>query len=183
MSNIIDWGKISKAVEYYQKQGYTYTEVPWMVSKKAKQATFDGPCYIPPEMNKHLVGSGEQSFVQMMLDNRLKEGNYVCVTPCFRRRDSAKSRLHLPYFMKCELIVIKKDNGYSVLDTLDILGCAMGFFTSLGADPKIVETDEGYDLEHKGIEIGSYGVRESDGLSWVYGTGIAEPRFSASFVT
>jgi hypothetical protein len=28
------------------------------------------------------------------------------------------------------------------------------------------------------IEIGSYGMREYENFKWIYGTGMAEPRFS-----
>jgi hypothetical protein len=42
----------------------------------------------------------------------------------------------------------------------------------------IVATDEGYDININGIEVGSYGFREIGDFMWVYGTGLAEPRFS-----
>ena len=42
----------------------------------------------------------------------------------------------------------------------------------------IVKTEEGYDLEVGGIEIGSYGIRKCDYLEWIYGTACAEPRMS-----
>lgn len=42
-----------------------------------------------------------------------------------------------------------------------------------------VEIDEfSYDLEINNIEVGSYGIRQYKNLFWVYGTGLAEPRFS-----
>jgi hypothetical protein len=43
---------------------------------------------------------------------------------------------------------------------------------------KIEKTKEGSDLTIDGIEIGSYGVRNHKNIIWVYGTGLAEPRFS-----
>jgi len=36
----------------------------------------------------------------------------------------------------------------------------------------------GWDLNLYGQEIGSYGIRKLGGHHWVYGTGLAEPRFS-----
>jgi hypothetical protein len=31
---------------------------------------------------------------------------------------------------------------------------------------------------YNGFELGSYGVRQYHDITWIYGTGIAEPRFS-----
>jgi hypothetical protein len=45
---------------------------------------------------------------------------------------------------------------------------------------KIVTTSDGYDIEYNGVEIGSYGIRKTSFLEWIYGTGLAEPRFSRS---
>jgi hypothetical protein len=42
----------------------------------------------------------------------------------------------------------------------------------------VMSTDEGADLMIDGIEIGSYGIRTYNAITWVYGTGLAEPRFS-----
>ncbi len=35
-----------------------------------------------------------------------------------------------------------------------------------------------YDLNYKGIELGSYGTRKYKDINWVFGTGLAEPRLS-----
>ena len=48
-------------------------------------------------------------------------------------------------------------------------------------DLKIIDTPEGYDIELYGIEIGSYGIRRVRGFSWIYGTMLAEPRFSEAY--
>ena len=47
----------------------------------------------------------------------------------------------------------------------------------------VVPTKEGYDLMINGIEVGSYGLRMGNGYEWVYGTGLAEPRFSVAINT
>jgi hypothetical protein len=39
-------------------------------------------------------------------------------------------------------------------------------------------TDDCMDLTINGIEVGSYGKREFKNIKWIYGTGLAEPRFS-----
>lgn len=35
-----------------------------------------------------------------------------------------------------------------------------------------------YDLMYRDVELGSYGIRKCDFLTWVYGTGVAEPRLT-----
>jgi hypothetical protein len=39
-------------------------------------------------------------------------------------------------------------------------------------------SDESYDIECNGVELGSYGVRHFENIDWIYGTGLAEPRLS-----
>lgn len=53
---------------------------------------------------------------------------------------------------------------------------ALSCFT--GKRINIQKTEIGADLTINGIEIGSYGVRTYNHITWVYGTGLAEPRFS-----
>jgi len=43
---------------------------------------------------------------------------------------------------------------------------------------KTIELNKSYDIEFNGIELGSYGIRECEYLSWIYATGCAEPRLS-----
>ncbi len=45
---------------------------------------------------------------------------------------------------------------------------------------EIVATDEGWDLEVNGIEVGSYGFRQSGGRRWACATGLALPRFDVA---
>lgn len=59
-----------------------------------------------------------------------------------------------------------------------------GFFDSLFNDGcyvvpvKSEKSIVSYDIEYKGVELGSYGIRECSFLKWIYGTGIAENRTS-----
>lgn len=44
---------------------------------------------------------------------------------------------------------------------------------------KVVDTDIGFDVEYDGLELGSFGTRQTITGKWyVYGTGLAEPRYS-----
>lgn len=129
------------------------------------------------------VASGEQGFIQMMLDGQeLKRA--VCVTPCFRveRYD----HWHLPYFMKAELInAHDTDEGHLI----HMVHEACSFFEHALNHPstavRVVKTGElAYDIVEKStrIELGSYGIREitvaDKRLRWIYGTACAEPRLS-----
>lgn len=185
---------IGDAVEFYKQRGYVYIDdVPWTVGRDAYHATRPHPGAIDVhyfegrhgaisfpahgEHNQYLVASGEQSFIQMMLEDRdLKK--HICVTPCFRA--DQYDGWHRPSFMKAELINAQDtDKGH----LLDMIHDAATFFERFFA-VRILQKGEGYDIVEKGTraELGSYGIRERDirgkRYRWVYGTACAEPRLS-----
>lgn len=194
----IDWALLARAVEFYQSQGYKYVEMPWAVSAESVAITCPRPEYTANvDGLGSLVGSAEQSFLHMDLSGKLGKGRFVALTPCFRLGDDGDD-LHHPYFMKVELYINDAqgleamvdgvapegaiDNGpfMAYLHMLSIVG---QFNRSILGDVEIenvrgVDTSEGCDVELNGIEIGSYGIRQHNGHVWVYGTGVAEPRFS-----
>ena len=95
-------------------------------------------------------------------------------------RDDDFDQWHTKYFMKNELIQFCES-----LELDYFLDCAIEFFKSMVIHKDRIQvegTSEGFDLnyvfEDKKIEIGSYGIRECEFCNWVYGTGVAEPRFS-----
>ena len=163
----IDWFLVSKAIMFYTNNGYEYIEVPWIVSLEAIRSTFDGE----PLKSKEgcLVGSAEQSFVQMMIDGKLKAGRYIAATPCFR--NEIYDNTHFPYFFKLELI-------HFLEKSLDDCICLSASFFNRYTSVSVVDTNIGKDLYVNDIEVGSYGVREFGKFYWTYGTGLAEPRFS-----
>lgn len=183
---MIDYKIIYEATEHYKRLGYNLIDVPWIVSEASVDSTKPPGAtsfYVtdPGSTKKHhqcLVASGEQSFVEVRAD--LCPGRkYQCVTPCFRHEKY--DELHLPWFMKCELILPlwKGDDVEKAVDT--VLKDAYDFFrryASYEGSPVKVRTDIGWDINMLGIEVGSYGYREYDGFRWVYGTGVAEPRLS-----
>lgn len=58
-------------------------------------------------------------------------------------------------------------------------GSKLGKYKSdLVVIPQNVASGIQKDIVFRGIELGSYGIREHKYLKWVYGTGLAEPRFS-----
>lgn len=187
MTPMIDYVLLGRAVEEYKRRGYVYKEVPWMVPEEAIRATLQAPApsyvacprYEYPDGGCdafveacYLVGSAEQSFLQM----RPKPGAYVGVTPCFRH-EPVTNIFYQTGFMKVELFVNRDDA------TVDrVMGDAIEVMSVIaGVSPDVVQTSEGYDLELAEIEIGSYGERIHPEFGrWVYGTGLALPRFNVA---
>lgn len=186
----ISWGGVSRALEIYQDKGYEYVEAPWVVSDVAILATLPAGLEATRCQQGALVGSAEQSFVQLMLDGKLSPGRYVAATPCFRDENPV-TLLHRPYFFKVELIHVLFDVDTVAADVLAVAQDALDFFNRLIEDTikytpgfkfagraKLVATPDGYDIELNGVELGSYGYRSFAGSVWVYGTGYADPRFN-----
>ena len=193
----IDWSLLARAVVFYQEQGFKYVELPWAVSRESVAITCPRPEFTAEvDGLGSLVGSAEQAFLHMDLAGKLGKGRFCALTPCFRLGDY-EDDLHHPYFMKVELyannaegisIMMGEDEvappeARAMMSLLHMMSI-VGQFNKAELGPEEIEnvhgvqTSEGYDIELNGIEIGSYGVREHNGHTWVYGTGVAEPRFS-----
>lgn len=193
----IDWTLLSRAVEFYQDNGFKYVELPWAVSRESVALTCPNPQFTAEvDGLGSLVGSAEQAFLHMDLAGKLGKGRFCALTPCFRLGDY-EDDLHHPYFMKVELYannaegisVMMEDQevappeARAMMSLLHMMSIVGQFNRSVLGAEEIdnihgVQTAEGYDIELNGIEIGSYGVRQHKDHVWVYGTGVAEPRFS-----
>lgn len=192
----MNYGHIAAALDFYKGRGYTYVnDAPWYVCEEAYYATkpngasdisinFENPTFVGRRLNNrgYLVASGEQSFIQMMLDGQpIKRA--ICITPCFRaERDND---WHRPHFVKAELINAHDvDMGH----LLHMVHDACSFFEGFIRDVRIIEPIDApgtFDIVEKDtrVELGSYGIREvtitGKKLRWIYGTGCAEPRLSS----
>jgi hypothetical protein len=175
---MINYSLISKAIKAYKKLGYKHIDVPWTVSKNIIDITLPpGRIAFPADGENFLVGSAEQSFLHLILNCDLKSGKYVAASPCFRNDDIDK--YHKKYFFKVELINYSADAALGKSELTDLIADAYSVFKIFTKKKvQFTKTRDGYDLEVDGVEIGSYGIREFNGFNWVYGTGIAEPRFS-----
>lgn len=175
-NNEIRWDFISQAINYYKNNGFKYIEVPWIVSEKALKVTLPSDKTGLITQFGSLVGSAEQSFIQLIMNNKLNEGKYIAASPCFR--DVIEDKWHSKYFFKVELINYVKKNELN--DTIKMIMVALDFFKTLvdGSKLKVTPQKDGYDIELNNIEIGSYGIRKFEDKCWIYGTGLAEPRFS-----
>lgn len=169
---MIDYDKIATAVTFYSKLGYSYIPVPWVVQRKPYQATAPESAWPFFTLGGFLPASGEQSFLQLMLEGELATGRFCCATPCYR--DEEYDDLHLPYFFKVELIDVGSH------DYRPLKQHARDFFSHYCEvrDEVISPTQTDLVEAETGIELGSYGWRQYQGSTWSYGTGLAEPRLS-----
>ena len=175
---MIDYSLINNALNFYQGNGFTRIEVPWLVSEYVNDITkpTDKESYVVKHNNKALIASGEQGFLYQHLKDYIPKGRYVTATPCFRT--DLFDEFHVKTFMKVELI-------NSIEPTIDelhkMINTAMMFFQSLGLSVITKPIDDmQYDLETETksgiVELGSYGIRQTSFIKWIYGTGVAEPR-------
>lgn len=174
---MIDYQLMQEAREFYDLRGYNEIDTPWCVSQEAIEATrFPPGVEMPRTEWGILVGSAEQGFVQLMLDGFLGQGHFMSMSPCFRS-EQRYDKLHLPYFMKLELI--QYVDGCCDVDLM--IKDAFDFFEQHVPVAVCEMGDGSFDIVTKkdGIELGSYGWRSHGDHVWVYGTGIAEPRFSS----
>lgn len=171
----INWKRVGEAVEFYKTHGAEYIEVPWAVSRPSTDATLPPGAKVITSSIGDLVGSAEQSFIELMNERRFTRW-CVAASPCWR--PDREDELHQTYFFKVELFVQTSTIEDAKLSAGILAMRATEFFVGQGAKPQLVVTEAGADLELHGIEIGSYGARQYQDKIWAYGTGLAEPRFS-----
>jgi len=177
MDKRIDWALLSRAQFWFAKD-FAPIEVPWLVTEEATKITYPKGAGPFSSYQGDLLGSGEQGFLQLILEGQLKGGYYSTITPCFR--DDQTDIYHSKHFMKLELINIAPINPQEEFN-IDLLQKAVLFYRTIinPNDLKMVKkTDSCYDLELNGIEVGSYGRSRYKDFVWDYGTGLALPRFS-----
>lgn len=178
---MINYKILHDAQCYYEERGFKFVETPWTVPHEIASITYemkksDNTFYIPHK-DKTLVASGEQGFLSLYNKGFLPKGYFQTTTPCFR--DETFDETHTKYFMKNELIITAVDDVEVQVEAM--VSTALGFLSKYGDQNKfgIVPTGRfSYDIEYDGVEVGSYGYRECSFLKWIYGTGVAEPRFS-----
>ncbi len=182
----IDWKILAEAKSFYQSYNYNYNyiDVPWKCNKESYQLTCPYDSSLPEfefnsTKNGYLVASGEQSFIEMMFNNTIKPGMYQTITPCFREEKEYSDQTR-PWFMKLELCHILYDSQSLDKELLLklMINMVINFFENYISDLALIPTDIGFDLVSSGIELGSYGYRQAGKYEYLYGTGVAEPRFS-----
>ena len=188
---MINYGYLNQASLIYQEKQYKRIEAPWLVTKAISDITKPADCssYIVKKdtenTEKTFVASGEQSFLYLINKDYIPCGKYQTITPCMR--DNAFDETHTKYFMKLELIeympdfVLRsfpEDFIKEMMEDVIYAWCMILGKGSYNKLKKVKINDTSWDIEYDGIELGSYGFRSCSFCSWIYGTGIAEPRFS-----
>lgn len=170
----------------WQSAGAHVVNLPWMASQAAMDATR------PPERSPNsdigtsfgfLVASGEQSFMDLREDDWANGQTYLGWTPCFRHEPTFDSTHHY-YFVKAEVFVPVEEN--KIAEEVDRVRniAMMGFESALRLSNHTARLEfrqtgaAAYDIECNGIEVGSYGARQFKGKWYVFGTALAEPRWS-----
>lgn len=174
---MINYKRLADSIKFYEKHSFKHIEVPWTVAKAVSDITRPPGAggFTINEKNKVLLASGEQGFLYLYLKGFLPKGRFQTITPCFR--DESFDVTHTKYFMKNELISTERVDAVE-LDFIIKL-CQMFHEEQLKCRVDVVNTGENmYDLYANGVEVGSYGIRHCSFLSWIYATGVAEPRAS-----
>jgi len=173
---MIDYARLDRSIKFYEEYGFKRIESPWTVTKEISNITkpADVKDWEIIGKDKVLVASGEQSFLYLYLKGFLPKGKYQTITPCFR--DEPFDITHTKYFIKNELIITDEVNSLKLDEIVSI--CKKFFEKEIGKKVDVIKTEQGFDLEYNGIEIGSYGIRSCEYLDWIYATGLAEPRMT-----
>lgn len=193
----IDFRNLADAKDYYANLGYREVVAPWTVTEGAYAWTSPPGGVASYEVaGRLLVASAEQSFIEMMGMGALTAGKFQATTPCFRD-EGFYTRIRLPYFMKLELIEVLALTGLTryaehilndraeqmAQDALEFFSRRLSVHISETNDKDKLRASKSYDILSSGlgIELGSYGCRKlPSGITWVYGTGVAEPRLSVA---
>ena len=203
---MINYKILQDSIVHYEQCGFQRIESPWTVTPATSDITRPATAtqWTIKEKDKVLVASGEQSFLYLYNKGFLPKGRFQTITPCFR--DEIFDSWHTKYFIKNELIVTD-DVTFGQLrnvilsakeffneycqrvkspDYLNHAGSGVNIYRVTPSGSKLVQDvslDDlheypQYDLIYCGVELGSYGIRQCEYLKWIYGTGVAEPRFS-----
>lgn len=184
MNSPINLAILFEASHFWEMKGFEKTTVPLYVDEDVMEKT------CPPDVRdgrikhtdgKSVVASAEQSFLQMDKEGELPIGKLQALTPCYR--DEAKlDDIHKNVFLKLELYNPTKDKKTGERESLELARDMTHLLHHLGLPFEhmvIVSESGGFDVKYKGVELGSYGVRQNLSGDWyVYGTGLAEPRTS-----
>lgn len=174
---MIDYGIINDSIDFYGRRDFKRVESPWDVTAAISNITKPSWAkeFTIAEKNKVLVASGEQSFLAMYNKGFLPLGQFQTVTPCFR--DEVFTPWNSKYFIKNELIKTDDTSKEALQWVIDV---ALLFFSTYCGTMATVKKmdDETFDINVGDIEVGSYGIRKCEFLTWIYGTGVAEPRLS-----
>jgi hypothetical protein len=178
--------RIARSVRHWVQQGWLFVPLPWVAPARYTDATKPDFVTTPDLATPHgnLLASGEQAFLMLLEQAQLPAGErYIGWTPCFRDEAVFDARHHF-YFMKSELFQ-RSEPSFAFRQLEVMIERARQWFQQelLDAGVEAVVTRETVsadqiDLVVGDLELGSYGIRQFMGHTYVYGTACAEPRLS-----
>lgn len=178
--------RLTRCLDFWQRRGFAAVSLPWIAESRYTEATRPAGGTPQPALGPgRLVASGEQSFLQLADRGQLPAAKgYVGWSPCVRQEPVFDQTHHL-YFMKVELFVpVDEHDSLSAVEELlagslqwNAQELAAHGLSSARCSVQDIAPNQ-WDIELAGLELGSYGVRQHFGITYVYGTGCAEPRFS-----
>lgn len=177
--------RLGQVMALWQSAGAKLVSLPWTASQEAVAATRPSerdPTTDIPTPFGFLLASGEQAFVEMASTLPLNQ-IHIGWTPCFRHEPEFDATHHY-YFLKSEVFV-RCTPSQASLEVERVRTIAMMSFQSLlrlhnqTAHLEFRQTGlNAFDIECNAIEVGSYGVRTYKEQTYVFGTALAEPRWS-----
>lgn len=178
MTNI-DLSMINSAIKYYENKGFLLHSVPLLVDPDIMSWTCPTGAKdirMTHVNGKQYVASAEQSFLQLEKEGKISSHCMLqAITPCWRD-EYVLDDTHLTLFLKLELFVYKPLDNHRPYRLAQVM---KELLTKLDIEATIEPTSMGYDVVSSGVELGSFGYRESPkGILYLYGTGLAEPRTS-----
>lgn len=177
----IDLDLIRKAIDWYGAD-CRLAKVPYLVDPDIMDFTCPPGVIdqrLPHVDGRHYVASAEQSFLQLEKEGKIVIGDppMLALTPCYRD-ELVLDDVHLNIFLKLEIFDYAPQGfvNYALFWAKKMVW----FFKEEGLHTHILKTDIGYDvMTEGGLELGSFGYRQSPrGVTYVYGTALAEPRAS-----
>lgn len=167
--SLIDTKLLIEAMSYYESIGYEPLASPMLVDKDIVELTLPKGKVAREHLGKYYVGSAEQSLYQLIKDGFNPDGSYMLISPC--ERDEVLDKIHFGIFLKVELVSTEKSCA-------DICNDVDYFYSIQGFSSEVICTEQGFDLEIEGIEVGSFGERRYKDFNITFGTGLALPRIS-----
>lgn len=184
--------RLQWVMDWWTARGFQSVPLPWMVPDHCMAATRPPHTRFPEPATSEgsLAASGEQSLLWLDEQGLLPANSTGLIgwTPCFR--NEAYDRWHHHYFLKAELFVpVNRSHAEGRLGALvaQVQTCwqMRARYEGLPERPLRVESTgtESVDIKLGQVELGSYGIRPRLGGrgSYLYGTALAEPRWTRAW--
>jgi len=179
--------RLGQVMQLWEERGAQVVTLPWMASASAMNATRPPERAVDSDISTpfgFLVASGEQAFLDLWTSAWKTGQMRIGWTPCFRHEPQFDATHHY-CFCKAEVFVpVTAQTAQQEVDRVRLL--ALEILQQLldrshqSAELKCVQTEQGYDIECNGVEVGSYGARHHHNNWYVFGTALAEPRWSTA---